>query len=175
MPSHPSNAGPTPPAILRACAGVTRLNAQTGMALADELMVSNPDFISHALALAHFGVAMIKVDAALRVAFFLELCYRGQAGKPLPLFSPEEVDRHRRKTLQSFSVISGLAPEKSHRAGELMLATQPQIPVTSWMFKLLADAGVTAMRHDDDIKIMTCAYTLLSLYHSAFPPESPGG
>ena len=30
------------------------------------------------------------------------------------------------------------------------------------------------MRHDDDIKIMTCAYTLLSLYHSAFPPESAG-
>ena len=80
MPSHPFNAGPTPTAILRACAGVTRLNAQTGTALADELMVSNPDFISNALALSHVGVAMIKVDAALRVAFFLELCYREQKG-----------------------------------------------------------------------------------------------
>ena len=33
---------------------------------------------------------------------------------------------------------------------------------------------LTAMRHDDDIKIMTCAFTLLSPYHSAFPPESAG-
>ena len=98
MPCHPSNAGPTPPAILRACAGVTRLNTQTGVALADELMVSNPDFISHAMAMAHFGVAMTKVDAALRVAFFLELCHREQKGKPLPLFPPEEVARHLEKT-----------------------------------------------------------------------------
>lgn len=145
------------------------------MTLADELMASNPDFISHALALAHLGVAMVKVDAALRVAFFLELCHREQKGKPLPLFPPHEVARPRQETLQAFSHISGLAPEKSHHASELLLVNQPQIHVTSWIFKLLADAGVTAMRHDDGTKIMTCAFTLLSPYHSAFPPESPGG
>lgn len=84
-----------------------------------------------------------------------EALYREQQGKPLSLFPPE--DRNSRKTLESFSNISGLAPERFYRAGKLILATQSQIPLTPWRFKLLADAGVTAMRHDDEIKIMTCA------------------
>ena len=38
-----------------------------------------------------------------------------------------------------------------------------------------SNAGVTTMLHDDDTKVMICAFTLLSLYNSAFPSGSPGG
>jgi hypothetical protein len=154
---------------------MTLLDAAGGMALADELMASNPDFFCHALALAKVGVSMVKADAALRVAFFLELCHRELKSRPLPLFSPETVARHRQKTLQSFSRISEVSVEKPDRAAGLLLANQPQIHVTSWIFKMLTDAGVIAMRHDDDVKIVTCAFTLLSLYSSTFPPVPAAG
>lgn len=175
MPLLPSNTGPTPPAILRACARLTRLDVADGMALADELMVSNPDFFCHGLALASIGVARAKVDAALRVAFFLEVCHREQKGRPLPLFAPEVVDRHRKKTLQTFSRISDVSAEKPDRAAKMLLSNQAQIHVTSWIFKLLTDAGVIAMHSEDDLKVVICAFTLLSLYSSVFPPVPSAG
>lgn len=170
MPPLPSQSDPCPPAVLRACAHLSRLDIAGGAALADELMASNPDFLCHALALAKVGVPMAKVDAALRVALFLELCHRGQQGRPLPLFAPQSVAAHRRKTLESLGRISDLSNVQPDHATKLFLATQPQIHVTAWIFEFLKNASVIPTLHDDDVKVVASAFTLISLYASAFPP-----
>ncbi len=175
MTSNPLNAGPTPPAILRACARYLRLDTAGVIALTDEVMASNPDFMSYPIALAHFGISGQKVEAVLRLALYLELCHREQKGNPLPLFAPEVVDRHRKHAMQTFRRISDIQNLQPSRAVELLLLDKPQLHVTAWMFKLLKDAGVIPMLDDDDRKLVICAFTLLSLYSSTCPPRPEAG
>lgn len=172
MPPEPPTTDPAPPAILRACGRLTGMNTEAGLALADELMASNPDFLCHALALAKLGLPMAKVDGVLRVALFLEVCHRELLGRPLPHFKHPTVARHQRETIQWLNS-TGRIPETDHDTFRTeFFGRYSQIHVAAWVFNLLQQAHIIPPTHDDDPKLVAAAFTLLSLYSSAFP-ESP--
>lgn len=172
MPPEPTLSDPVPPAILRACGQLNGMNSASLMALADELMASNPDFLCHALALAKLGLPIAKVDGVLRVALFLELCHRELQGGPLPLFTHSIVAQHQGETIQWIKRTGDLSDSEPDAFRKEFLGRHSQVHVLAWVFQLLEQSGIIPLTHDDDTKLVVAAFTLLSLYSSAFP-ESP--
>lgn len=172
MAPDPAFDDPVPPAILRACGRLRAMDNASLMALADELMASNPDFLCHALALAKIGFPTAKVDGVFRVALFLELCYRERQGSPLPLFSPSVVAQHRAQTIRWIEKTSRLGEADAEAFRQEFCARYPQIHVSYWVFHLLQQASIIPPSHENDTMLVVAGFTLLSLYSSAFP-QSP--
>jgi hypothetical protein len=173
---EPLVAGPVPPGVTRACKRMAVIDLSGTLALVDEIMATNPDFLRCALSMTHAGVSHAKVEAGVRVACFLELCHRELKRRPMPRVTEEEVGRHYEKVCRHFGALSeGLDPAAAVdpvRSG--LLKGQKQMHVVAWVFHMLGDAGVMEMRGQSDVEVVITCFALLSVYNEAFQPGASG-
>lgn len=170
----PLVAGPVPPGVTRACRRMLKIDLSGTLALVDEIMATNPDFMRCALSMTHAGVCHAKVEAGVRVACFLELCHRELKRRPLPRVTEEEVGMHYDDVCRHLGTLKEVLDPDSDSVRNGLLKGQKQLHVVAWVFGMLGDAGVMEFRDQSDVEVVITCFALLSVYNAAFQTGTGG-